>query len=126
VTPAQTAALAAVRARFDAVDDAIIAAITERLRLADEAAAIKGPTGAPVLDAPREARSRARRAALIADLLGRDHGGATDVATAAHDVAEVAEVAELVDAVFAVLVTASRARQARHQAYLAMDASHAQ
>ena len=120
MTPAQTAALAAVRARFDAVDDAIIAAITERLRLADEAAAIKGPTGAPVLDAAREARSSARRAAMIADLLGRDHGGANDVATAAHDVAEVAEV---VDAVFAVLVAASRARQARHQAYLAMDAS---
>ena len=123
MTPAQTAALAAVRARFDAVDDAIIAAIAERLRLSDQAAAIKGPAGAPVLDAAREARSRARRAAMIADLLGRDHGGATDVATAAHDVAEVAEV---VDAVFAVLVAASRARQARHQAYLAMDASKAE
>lgn len=115
MTPVQTAALAAVRARFDAVDDAIIAAITERLRLADQAAAIKGPAGAPVLDAPREARSRARRAALIAD-----------VATGAAGVAEVADVAEVVDAVFAVLVTASRARQARHQAYLAMDASKAE
>ncbi len=101
MTPEQTAALAAVRARFDAVDDVIVAAILERLRLADEAAAIKQAAAAPVLDAGREAASAARRRQVLDGLLG--HGDDDDGL----------DVRATIDGVFDVLVAASRARQGR-------------
>ncbi len=102
MTPEQTAALAAVRARFDAVDDVIMAAIVERLRLADEAAAIKQAAAAPVLDAGREAASTARRRLVLDGLLTPPDEGDDDVR-------------EAVAGVFGLLVSASRSRQGRRR-----------
>ena len=98
------AALFALRARFDDVDDRLLALIAERLRLADEAAPLKAALGRPAVDPAREAEASARRATAIAGLLND------------KDAVSVA------DDVFAVLVRASRARQER---YLAMVASRA-
>lgn len=102
MTPEQTAALAAVRARFDAVDDVIVAAVVERLRLADEAAAIKQAAAAPVLDAGREAASASRRRQVLDGLLVQHDDDGLDVRAA-------------VDEVFDILVKASRSRQARRR-----------
>lgn len=79
-----------VRADFDDVDDALIALIARRQRLAAEAGLIKRSAARPVFDAEREARGRTRR----------------EQACEAHGIAP-----EVVEAVFAVLVAASRDTQ---------------
>ena len=107
-----TAALAALRARFDDVDDRLLALIAERLRLADEAAPLKAALGRPAFDPGREAEARARRAAVIAGLSNR-----TD-----EDGENGEDAVSVADDVFEVLVRASRARQER---YLAIVASRA-
>lgn len=89
------AALAALRDRFDALDDQLVDLIAARLRLADEAAPLKRALGRPIIDPIREAAAAARRR------------------TRAHEVAGDAGLGGVVDDVFAVLVPASRARQAR-------------
>jgi len=89
------AALAALRDRFDALDDQLVDLIAARLRLADEAAPLKRALGRPIVDPVREAAAAARRQAR-ARVVGAD-----------------VAVDGVVDDVFAVLVQASRARQAR-------------
>jgi len=84
--------LAALRAVFDDVDDAIIALLAQRQRLADHAGIIKKNAGRGIRDDAREAAAAARRA-----------GKAVDVGV---DV-------DVVAAVFDVVVRASRARQLR-------------
>lgn len=84
--------LRALRAVFDDVDDAIIALLAQRQRLAEHAARLKQSAGRPIRDDAREAAATARRAA-VAD---------------AHDVDR-----DVVVAVFDVVVGASRARQER-------------
>jgi chorismate mutase len=79
-----------VRAEFDEVDDALVALIARRQRLATEAGLVKRSAARPVFDAEREARGRARR----------------EQACAALAVAPV-----VVEAVFAVLIAASREAQ---------------
>jgi chorismate mutase len=90
-----TAALAALRDRFDALDDQLVDLIAARLRLADEAAPLKRTLGRPIVDPIREAAAAARRRQRARDVAG-DLG-----------------LDGVVDDVFAVLVAASRARQAR-------------
>lgn len=88
-------ALNALRTRFDAIDDQLVALIVERARLADEAGAIKQSMGLAVRDLAREETSALRRRARAEALIGDDSLG------------------PLVDEVFAALVAASRARQDR-------------
>ncbi len=84
--------LATLRAVFDDVDDAIVALLAQRQRLADHAGVIKKNAGRAIRDDAREAAASARRA---------------DAAVAAGvDV-------DVVAAVFDVVVRASRARQLR-------------
>ncbi len=90
-------ALAALRARFDAIDDQLVGLIAARLRLADEAAPLKRLLGRPIVDPEREAAAAARRRDRCRAVVGD------------------ASVDGVVDDVFAVLVHASRARQARHR-----------
>lgn len=52
--------LTALRARIDAVDDALVGLMVERLALAAEAGATKRAAGLPVRDATREAEILAR------------------------------------------------------------------
>ena len=82
--------LAALRAAFDDVDDAIIALLAQRQRLADHAGRLKRLDGRAVKDDAREAAANARRA---------EQSLAVDVDKA------------LVTAVFEVVVEASRRRQ---------------
>lgn len=89
------AALAALRDRFDALDEQLVDLIAARLRLADEAAPLKQALGRPTVDPGREAAAAARRRARARAVVG---GGSVD---------------GVIDDVFAVLVHASRARQAR-------------
>jgi chorismate mutase len=95
--PDAAAALAALRDRFDALDDQLVDLIAARLRLADEAASLKRDLGRPIVDPVREAAAAARRRQRARDVAG-------DVG-----------MDGVVDDVFAVLVPASRARQARRQ-----------
>ena len=92
---AEADALGALRTRFDAVDDQLVALIVERARLADEAGAIKKSMGLAVRDLAREDASSLRRRARAKALIGDD------------------SLRPLVDEVFAALVAASRARQER-------------
>jgi chorismate mutase len=87
--------LGALRSRFDAIDDQLVALIVERARLADEAGAIKKSMGLAVRDLAREETSALRRRGRAEALIGDDSLG------------------PLVDEVFAALVAASRARQER-------------
>lgn len=105
--PDPAAALVALRARFDDVDDRLLALIAERLRLADEAAPLKVALGRPVTDPAREAEAAARRSAVMAGLLNDE------------------DAVSVADDVFEILVRASRARQASRSRYLAMVASRA-
>lgn len=50
-----SAPLATLRERIDRVDDALLAALAERYRLAEEVGALKGKFGIPALDSGREA-----------------------------------------------------------------------
>jgi chorismate mutase len=89
------AALTALRARFDTLDDQLVELMAARLRLAEEAAPLKQALGRPVVDPLREAEAASRRR------------------TRAHELTGNASLTGVVDDVFAVLVHASRARQAR-------------
>ena len=93
--------LAALRARFDVVDDAIIALVLERQALADEAGRIKANAGLPVVDGVREAEAERRRLEVVRRTLSTTQ---TPKEGAAVDAAVVVDV-------FAALVAASRARQ---------------
>lgn len=93
--------LAALRARFDVVDDAIIALVLERQALADEAGRIKANAGLPVVDGVREAEAERRRLEVVRRTLSTTQ---TPKEGSAVDAAVVVDV-------FAALVAASRARQ---------------
>ncbi len=86
-------ALSTLRARFDVVDDQLVALIVERARLADEAGALKHSSGIAVRDLAREDASARRRRARASALMGDE------------------SLTPLIDEVFAVLVASSRRRQ---------------
>jgi len=92
--------LSEVRASFNVVDEVLVRAIVERLRLADQAAAAKSRAGLGVIDEGREEEQRARRRELVIEALAAHTDGDVDAAIA------------LVEDVYATLVAASRRRQA--------------
>lgn len=73
MSPADVAALVALRTEIEAVDDALIGALARRMALAREVRAVKQRAGQPVLDPAREAAvvsrasARARAAGLPED-----------------------------------------------------------
>ncbi len=73
MSPADVAALGALRAEIESVDEALIGALARRMTLAREIRAVKQRAGQPVLDPAREAAvvsrasARARAAGLPED-----------------------------------------------------------